>query len=294
MLKNVTQVKRPSCKVKVFLQPQGAGIVTAHTHILMMDFSKKENKLFLFLSGFFIVNAVVAEFVGNKIFSVEESLGFERLNLSLLNVPGLSFNMSAGVIMWPLVFILTDILNEYFGEKGVRRISNLTVILITYSFIMVFMAMRLTPSDFWINKNIDGQTINMDLAFNAVFGQGLWIIAGSITAFLSSQIIDVLVFQRIKRATGEKALWLRATGSTIVSQFIDSFVVIFIAFYLNPDYDWSFRMVAAIGLVNYSYKFLIAILMTPLLYIVHAGIDRYLGRDLAEQLIKKAGNKAVK
>ena len=83
-------------------------------------------------------------------------------------------------------------------------------------------------------------------------------------------------------------MWLRATGSTLVSQCIDSFVVIFIAFYLNPQYNWSWQMVAAIGLVNYTYKFVVAVLMTPLLYLVHGIIDGYLGHDLSRKLLKEA------
>ena len=117
----------------------------------------------------------------------------------------------------------------------------------------------------------------------------MWIIVGSIIAFLVGQIADVLIFHKIKRLTGDKALWLRSTGSTLVSQLIDSFVVIFIAFYLNPQYHWSWEMVAAIGLVGYTYKFVIALAMTPILYVVHGIIDRYLGRDLAHRMIKMAG-----
>jgi hypothetical protein len=130
--------------------------------------------------------------------------------------------------------------------------------------------------------------MNMNNAFAGIFGQGLWIIVGSIIAFLVGQIADVTIFHNIKRLTGDSKLWLRATGSTLVSQLIDSFVVIFIAFYLNPQYDWSWQMVAAIGLVNYTYKFIVAILMTPILYLVHAVIDRYLGKDLAHQLMDDA------
>jgi len=119
----------------------------------------------------------------------------------------------------------------------------------------------------------------------------MWIIVGSIVAFLVGQMADVLIFHHIKRLTGDKALWLRATGSTLVSQCIDSFVVIFIAFYLNPQYNWSWQMVAAIGLVNYTYKFVVAIIMTPFLYLVHGIIDRYLGKDLAHRMIKLASRK---
>ena len=256
-----------------------------------MTFKTKESRLFLILGSFFVANAILAEFIGVKIFTVEGSLGMEKFDINLFGVPDLSFNMSAGVVTWPLIFIMTDIINEYFGVKQVRFLSILTSILIMYAFAVVGFAINLVPSDFWVNQSIQGQPVNMNLAFAGIFGQGMWIIAGSIIAFLIGQIADVMIFHRIKRLTGEKALWLRATGSTLVSQLIDSFVVIFIAFYINPQYNWSWQMVAAIGIVNYTYKFVVAILMTPLLYVVHSIIDRYLGKDLAGRLISAAANK---
>ena len=254
-----------------------------------MTFKTKESRLLLVLGSFFVANAILSEFIGVKIFSVEETLGFKKFDINLFGVPNLSFNMSAGVLTWPIIFIMTDIINEYFGVKQVRFLSILTAVLIGFAFLVVWLALKLKPSDFWLTQTIDGQNVNMKLAFQAIFGQGMWIIVGSITAFLIGQMVDVLIFHRIKKFTGDKALWLRATGSTIVSQLIDSFVVIFIAFYLNPQYNWSWEMVAAIGLVGYTYKFIIALAMTPILYVVHGIIDRYLGRDLAHRMIKMAG-----
>lgn len=254
-----------------------------------MTFKTKESRLLLVLGSFFVANAILSEFIGVKIFSVEETLGFKKIDINLFGVPNLSFNMSAGVLTWPIIFIMTDIINEYFGVKQVRFLSILTAVLIGFAFLVVWLALKLQPSDFWLTQTIDGQNVNMKLAFQAIFGQGMWIIVGSITAFLIGQMVDVLIFHRIKKFTGDKALWLRATGSTIVSQLIDSFVVIFIAFYLNPQYNWSWEMVAAIGLVGYTYKFIIALAMTPILYVVHGIIDRYLGRDLAHRMIKMAG-----
>ena len=256
-----------------------------------MSFKTKESRLLLILGSFFIANAILAEFIGVKIFTVEGSLWIQKFNIDMFGVPDLSFNMSAGVVTWPLIFIMTDIINEYFGLKQVRFLSILAAALITYAFLVVGFAMGLVPSDFWINQTVKGETINMNLAFNGIFGQGMWIIAGSIIAFLIGQMADVLIFHRIKKSTGERLLWLRATGSTLASQLIDSFVVIFIAFYINPQYNWSWQMVAAIGLVNYTYKFLVAILMTPLLYGVHGIIDNYLGKELSEKLILEAGQK---
>lgn len=253
-----------------------------------MTFKTKESRLFIILGSFLIANAILAEFIGVKIFTVEGSLGIQKFDINMFGVPDLSFNMSAGVITWPLIFIMTDIINEYFGVKQVRFLSILAAILISYAFLIVGFAMNLVPSDFWVNQTINNESINMDNAFSAIFGQGMWIIVGSIVAFLIGQMVDVTIFHRIKKMTGERFLWLRATGSTLASQFIDSFVVIFIAFYINPQYNWSWQMVAAIGIVNYSYKFVVAILMTPLLYIVHNIIDRFLGKDLSSKLVSEA------
>ena len=256
-----------------------------------MTFKTKESRLLLVLGSFFIANAIIAEFIGVKIFTVEGSLGIQKFKMNMFGVPDLSFNMSAGVVTWPFIFIMTDIINEYFGVKQVRFLSILAAVLISYAFLVVGFAMGLSPSDFWINQSIDGIPLNMDAAFNGIFGQGMWIIVGSIIAFLIGQMADVLIFHRIKKSTGEGLLWLRATGSTLASQFIDSFVVIFIAFYINPQYNWSWQMVAAIGIVNYTYKFIVAILMTPLLYGVHSVIDKYLGKELSQKLIIEASKK---
>ena len=253
-----------------------------------MTYKSKESRLLLVLGTFLVANAILAEFIGVKIFTVEGSLGFEKFNIDMFGVPDLSFNMSAGVVTWPLIFIMTDIINEYFGVKQVRFLSILAAIMISYAFLVVGFAMDLVPSDFWVNQTVDGVAVNMNAAFNGIFGQGMWIIAGSIIAFLIGQMADVILFHRIKKLTGERLLWLRATGSTLVSQMIDSFVVIFIAFYLNPQYNWSWQMVAAIGLVNYTYKFIVAILMTPVLYGVHKLIDKFLGKDLSAKLIAEA------
>jgi uncharacterized integral membrane protein (TIGR00697 family) len=107
----------------------------------------------------------------------------------------------------------------------------------------------------------------------------MWIIVGSLTAFLIAQILDVWVFHKIKKVTGERKIWLRATGSTLVSQFIDSFIVLFIAFKIGKD--WSWQRVLAISLVNYSYKAFMALALTPLIYIIENRIDAYMGKSTA-------------
>jgi queuosine precursor transporter len=251
---------------------------------------KKENLLFVVLGGFFIANALLAEFIGVKLFSVEATLGLKPTQMTFFGQEGLSFNMTAGVLLWPVVFIMTDIINEYYGTRGVRILSYMAAGLILYGFLMVYFAISVEPASFWIDNvaaQYPGQLPNIDLAFRKIFGQGMWIIGGSLIAFLGGQLVDVMTFHWLRRFTGSGKLWLRATGSTLVSQLIDSFVVLFIAFYIGPDH-WSFVMVMAVAMVNYLYKFVVAIAVTPLLYAVHWGIDTYLGKELAEQMIEAA------
>ncbi len=251
----------------------------------------KKHRLFLILGGFFITNTLVAEFIGVKIFSLEATLGFQPLNITLLGVDNLGFNLTAGVLLWPVVFVMTDIINEYYGKKGVRLLSNMAVILILYAFCMFYWGIKLEPNQWWqyesgANPDPALSISDMNLAFKKIFGQGLWIIAGSLVAFLVGQIVDVLIFHRIKKLTGEGKVWLRATGSTLISQFIDSYVVLVIAFYLGSD--WDLVMVLAIGTVNYIYKFVVAIILTPAIYLGHYLIDGYLGHDLADEMKTEA------
>jgi hypothetical protein len=246
----------------------------------------KPSRLYIILAGVLIANAMVAEFMGVKIFSLEETLGWKPVNLRLLG-DTYSFNLTCGVLLWPVVFVMTDIINEYYGRKGVRFASWLAAILICYSFIMLFAAMNTTPNAWWITSKQSAGIENMSAAYNGIFGQGLGIIIASMTAFLIGQLIDVLVFHRIKKRTGEKHIWLRATGSTLISQFIDSFVVLVIAFYFYPKWvpnqgsAWPLNQVIAIGIVNYIYKFSVAILLTPVIYLVHHWIENYLGKETA-------------
>lgn len=253
--------------------------------------ASKPTRLFIFLGGFFIANAMLAEFIGIKIFSLEKLFGFAPLAMTLFGVKDLGFNLTAGVLLWPVVFVMTDIINEYYGQKGVRFLSWLTVGLIVYAFLMAFLAIHTPPNDWWqhssgLRPDSTKSITDMDLAFKRIFGQGLWIIIGSVIAFLIGQFVDVIVFHRIRKVTGEQKIWLRSTGSTLISQLIDSFVVLIIAFYIGSD--WDLVRVLAIGVVNYIYKFAMAILLTPAIYGVHYFIEGYLGPEISHKMKAQA------
>ncbi len=221
--------------------------------------ASRRDIVYLILTGIFVTNALLGELMGGKLFT----LG--------------SFTMSIGVLPWPVVFLTTDLINEYFGSDGVRKLTLMTAALIVYAFVVLYLAMMVPAASF---------SPVSDEAFKAVFGTSLWIIVGSLCAFLASQMIDVMIFWFFKNKTGGKLLWLRATGSTAVSQLIDSFVIIGIAFWLPGKVKTEeFLSVAA---SNYSYKFLIAIGLTPFIYLVHGAIDRYLGNYEATRLMEQA------
>ena len=242
----------------------------------------KPTKLFVGFAAFFVANALIAECIGGKIFSLEKLFGMKPLHFTLLGEKNLAFNLTCGVLLWPLEFVLTDIVNEYFGPKAVRRISFIAIGLISYAFLMFYLAIQIPPADFWVKSGSDSGVPDMPAAFNSIFGQGMWIIFGSLAAFLVSQIVDVTVFHKIKKITGEKKVWLRSTGSTVVSQLVDSFIVLFIAFKLGKD--WSWQLVLAICIVNYTYKFTMAVILTPLIYLSERVIENYLGHEKAHQM----------
>jgi queuosine precursor transporter len=207
----------------------------------------RKNTLFLLLAGFFITNAIMGEMTGGKIIQLGP------------------FALSMGIVPWPVVFLSTDLINEYYGRDAVRRLTFLTSGLIVYAFILLYLGMSVKAASF---SPVD------DSSFRKVFGQSMWIIVGSLTAFLFSQLVDVIVFLAIRKRTGSRLLWLRATGSTVVSQLIDTFIVAGIGFWLPGKVSFSdyIRMSSS----GYIAKLLIAIGLTPFIYLGHIAIDRYL------------------
>jgi uncharacterized integral membrane protein (TIGR00697 family) len=246
----------------------------------------RATRLFIALAAFFCVNAVLAEFIGVKIFALEDTLGVAPFEWNLFGQSG-SLSFTAGTLLWPVVFVFTDVINEFFGRRGVRMISWIAVALIVYGFVFAFLAISLAPAGWWVEAAQPQGVPDYQAAFAAVFGQGMWTIAGSVTAFLVGQLIDVQVFHRIRKATGERFIWLRATGSTAVSQLIDSFVVIWIAFVLGPQ-KWPTSLFLAVSSVNYLYKMAAAIALIPLLYLMRRAIRAWLGAERERELREQA------
>jgi hypothetical protein len=228
-------------------------------------FKTKREFVFIILAGLFITNAVVAELIGSKLIHIGP------------------FIMSIGIIPWPVVFLTTDIINEYYGRTGVRKLSLITASLIGYAFVILLIAINV-PAAIGVSTVTDSQ-------FYAVFGQSLWIIAGSIAAFLFSQFIDVSIFWLLRDKTGGKMMWLRSTGSTVVSQLIDTFVVLGIAFWLPGKMTTAVFLNAA--LTGYTFKLIIAVVLTPMIYVGHSVIGKYLGDEVSQEVIKKVAEESL-
>lgn len=207
----------------------------------------RRDRVFLVLAGIFITHALLGELIGGKLFTAW------------------GWVMSIGVIPWPVVFVTTDLVNEYFGPTAVRRLTLLAVGLIVYAFALLFICMQVTAAEI---------SPVSDAAFDMVFGQSMWIIVGSLIAFAVSQLLDAMVFVALRKRTGERLLWVRAVGSTIVSQLIDTFIINGIAFGVSGRL--TSEQVVELSITNYGYKFLIAIATMPVIYAGHGIMDRYL------------------
>lgn len=231
----------------------------------------RAQKLFVVCAAVFLTALVVAEATASKFFTAFE-LPFA------ITILGQEFNsviMTAGVIAFPVTFIVTDLMNEYFGKKGIRFVTWIGMMMIIFEFTLLQIAMAVPTASI---------SPVPDDAFNIVFGASGRVILGSLIAYVIGQFADITLFHWLRSLTKGKHLWLRATGSTFGSQFLDTFIVLVVAF----AGQLSFQVIIAITLFNYGYKFIIAILITPVIYAAHWVMDQYLGAEVAQEMLKEA------
>ncbi|MEM6289008.1 MAG: queuosine precursor transporter [Bacteroidota bacterium] len=231
----------------------------------------RAQKVYVVCAAVFLTALVIAEATAGKFFTAFD-LPF---TLTILGVEFDSVVMTAGVIAFPVTFIVTDVMNEYFGKAGIRFVTYVGLAMVVFAFVLLKVALAVPTAP---NSPVP------DAAFAAVFGTTTRVIIGSLIAYLVGQLVDIALFHRLRRWTEGRHLWLRATGSTLGSQFIDTFVVLTVAFW--GQLAWA--DIVAITLFNYGYKVVIAIGITPLIYLAHAAIDRYLGHERAAALTEAA------
>lgn len=210
-------------------------------------------RVLVWLTGGFVTCLLIANLTGSKFFF-----------LPLFTLPnGFEFvHHSVGMISFPVVFLLTDLVNEYYGARETRRMTWLAAGMSLLASGIVFLA-RAIP--------VDANSPVSQPAFDEVFGQSNRLLIASLAAFLLGQICDIWVFSRLKRATRGRMVWLRATGSTVVSQALDSFVVTLVLFWgtVRPEDGavWTLPQILAVGATGYVLKFCLALALTPFVYL---------------------------
>ncbi|MBL8861566.1 MAG: queuosine precursor transporter [Planctomycetes bacterium] len=245
--------------------------------------SKRETLLLVCLT-LFVAFFVTANFLGAKLWEFT-LFGLRPRHLGLEQE---TFVATAGILAFPLTFILTDIVNEYFGRRVVRAFTFLAIAANLVLQPIVLAAAAAPTVSF--TPGVDAQTAHA--AYRLAFGTTWTITFASLVAFAVAQFVDVGTFSWLRRKTGAKAIWLRAQGSTVVSQLVDTLIVIYVAFYLLPALLGDPHMGAAdagrIALTNYVYKFALAVVLTPLLYGMRGLLVGWLGADEAARLAREA------
>lgn len=229
-------------------------------------------RLYMWLSAVSVTFLLVGDLLGVKLFKIP--LGFS-FSVPWSDAPIDAITHTCGMLTFPLTFLITDLANEYYGRKAARRIVYLSFAMGFVSFAAMNVALAMPHWDVPFNVAAG--------SFSDVFANSRVMFMASISAYLIGSLSDVVLFSWLKRLTGGKMVWLRATGSTVVSQFIDSFVVTYLAFGLGRQLFPSgtdpmpFPEILKTAATGYMLKFVIAIAITPAIYLGRYLVQRYIG-----------------
>ncbi len=215
----------------------------------------KRTALLVLLASLFMTCLVVGDLVGSKLADV--------------TLFGHTFTISLGMIPFPVTFLLTDLLNEFYGKRIARFVTLVGFAMALLTFVQISLANAVPIAPFTQAPDWTGVT---DAQFRSVFAGSQRILLASMVAYLTAQLLDIAVFNALKRATQNRLLWVRATGSTLVSQLIDTVVIQLLAWYGTLPLQKIFGVVFA----SYGFKILVAVALTPVVYAGHALLERSL------------------
>jgi queuosine precursor transporter len=205
----------------------------------------RKQKVYLWLTALFVAALITGDFIGGRFFVL------------------FGHTFSAGIIPFPLTFVLTDIVNEFYGPTGARRLTFVGLGAALFVWAVISLALRLPPAP---------TSPISDPVFQAAFGTAARLYLASLTAYVVGQLLDISIFRFLRRLTGHRLLWLRATGSTVLSQVIDSVTVSFVFLVGTQPLGFIFGNAGN----NYVGKLIMAVLLTPLIYAMHAVFRRRL------------------
>lgn len=226
----------------------------------------RSQELFVYLAGVFVASLLLGDLIGGKAFVLRMPLGPWAYDQPV----------SVGLFAFPVTFLLTDIVNEFYGRRGARFLTFLGMWMAIFAFVVLNVAQwPAAEPHSWLQ----------DAEFNRVFGIGGRLFIASILAYLCGQFLDIYVFQFWKVLTRSRHLWLRATGSTLASQLVDTFVINGLFWWGIPMLNGQAGEARPVGWVvrkavgEYGIKFLIAVALTPVVYALHGLVTRRFGVD---------------
>jgi uncharacterized integral membrane protein (TIGR00697 family) len=199
----------------------------------------RKQRTFVIIAALFVAAVITGDFIGGKFFVV------------------FGHTFSAGIIPFPLTFVLTDVVNEFYGTHGARRLTYAGLSAAVFVWAVITLALHLPTSP---------ESPIPDAVFRGAFGTSARLYVASLTAYMIGQLLDITIFHAVRRLTGHRFIWLRATGSTVLSQIVDSVTVSLVFLVGSKPLDFIFTNAAH----NYLGKLGMAILLTPLIYAGHA------------------------
>jgi queuosine precursor transporter len=212
-------------------------------------------QLFVVLAAVFVTCLLVGDIIGGKLLEV--------------HILGRAFVISAGMVPFPVTFLLTDLLNEFYGKRAARFVTWIGFASAGLALLILQIATQLPWAPFTSSSDWSGVR---PTAFDNVFAGSRRILYASMMAYLVAQFTDIAVFNLLKRLTRNRMLWLRATGSTLFSQFIDTIVIQVLAWEGLLD----LRRIVGLVVTSYTVKVAVAVGLTPLIYAGHALVERWL------------------
>ncbi len=213
-------------------------------------------RLFVVLATVFVTCLVVGDIIGGKLIETQ--------------LFGQTFTLTVGMIPFPVTFLLTDVLNEFYGKRAARFVTVVGFCMALLAFTFIFIAGAIPIAALARTPDWQGVT---EASFSNVFLGSQRILMASMVAYMVSQFVDIGVFHALKRVTSNRMLWLRATGSTAVSQLIDTVVINSVAWVgiMNA------RQIGNMVVSSYTLKIVIAVGLTPFIYLLHSLVQRGLG-----------------
>ena len=209
--------------------------------------------LYVWLAAIFSSSLIMADIVGVKLFKIGDVVH------------------TCGMLTFPLTFLITDLVNEYYGKRAARRMTYIALVMALFAFLVMNVSLAMPP--------LPGGPVE-ETAFRAVFASARLMYCASLVAYLIGQLLDVAVFGFMKRVTRGRFIWLRATGSTVISQVFDSLVVttIFLkGLELQGGKEAGVGAILTMAATGYVLKFCLALGVTPLLYAGHAVMKNVFG-----------------